>query len=63
MWWLWVTLLAHAHHVPLPTKWIGLVAMTGISITTLVLLKRIVVADFASRETGPEPSRHCKEAD
>lgn len=44
--WLWYTLLINLHVIPLVTKIIAFIAMTGISVTTVILFKRVFNSDF-----------------
>lgn len=44
--WLWYTLLINIHVIHLVTKIIAFIAMGGISITTIILFKRVFNSDF-----------------
>lgn len=46
MFWLWYTLLINLLVIPLVTKVIAITAMVGISITTVILFKRVFNSDF-----------------
>ncbi|UXI15171.1 asparaginyl tRNA synthetase [Sarcoptes scabiei] len=46
MYWIWHMLLFNLERLPLITKMTGLISMTGISVTTIILFKRIFKSDF-----------------
>ncbi|KAJ6216324.1 hypothetical protein RDWZM_007481 [Blomia tropicalis] len=52
MFWLWYTLLINLNVIPWITKAIALTAMTGISITTVILFKRVFKSDFEFDSNG-----------
>lgn len=63
MLWLWISLFLNLSIIPWITKSIALCAMFGISITTVILFKRVFNADFIfengriSRKLTPPKSR------
>jgi len=70
MFWLWYTLLINLAVIPWITKAIALTAMSGISVTTVILFKRVFNSDFivedgriSRRKSSPKSAPSSKATD